>query len=125
MGHQGENFPDFRGAGQTIWVYTDSSVAEEAYKILKEKFLSTAVDEGLVRVGNDDPTSKVTNILAECMEGWDPTFGSIQRCQAHMQYGRYVIGINMLIDERVTTKADWDKMFQLVQDRLVERVGQE
>ena len=116
--------PDPRIASEVIWVYQDEETAKQAFEEIQAAISSLSPD-GLSGYLTSGPNPSIINVLATCRQKYDGRFGSYQGCNARMQYDRYLVRIVMVVDGQEITMEDWTTMFQLVQDRLVERVGQE
>ena len=113
------------GVGQEIWVYADTETALQAYEELMSTIFEIAPDNVDNYLANTWPNPSITNTLTICREGRATAEGTYETCQADMQYGRYIVSLNLHITGRATKLSDWKTILTIVQDRLVTFVEQE
>lgn len=107
---------DFR-AGQNVYIYSDEQTATKAFEEMKRGGeLGGTIWQTLPL----EDELKMDTAIGECNRGSSVASGEYLRCKVQIQHGRYVIRFSMVMDGKQVTVEDWEKMVDLIQERLVE-----
>lgn len=117
---KGTTVPDIRRGGQEIYVFPKEEQAVQAFISIHERQVSNS---GVQICPINTP--KTDRSYSWCSEGFAGDIGEYLGCEAWFQHGRYLVSVVIVIDGKVVTEADWNKMLNLVQDRLVAQIEQE
>ncbi len=117
---KGTTAPDIRRGGQGIYIFPSKEYAIQAFNSIYERQVSGS-DVQICPIN----TPKTEHSFSWCREGFATDIGEHLGCAAWFQHGRYLVEVVIVIDGKVVTEADWNKMLNLVQDRLVAQIEQE
>lgn len=117
---KGTTAQDLRGGGQEMYVFPHEEQATQAFNSIYGRRVSRS-DIQIYAIDNP----KTDRSLSWCNEGFATNIGAYLGCAAWFQHGRYLVEVVIVIDGKVVTEADWNKMLNLVQDRLVAQIEQE
>lgn len=110
------NVIDPRGAMQDLWMFPDATFAQSAYMdiVTIEPSWSTELPV----------KQQVENASFDCMR-FRVEAMSVNHCRVLMQHNRYLTLAHMYIDQNAVTTADWEKLLEIIQTKLVVQVNSE
>lgn len=104
-------------AGQDVYIYSDEQAAAKAFEEMKRSGELAGIIWQLLPL---EAELKMDTGIGACNRGSSVAIGEYLYCQINIQHGRYILFSFMQIDGKQVTIEDWEEMFDLIQERLVE-----